>query len=493
MSKNLSVKSIAEIDMQSSFELNVFATQDFNKIVGAFETNSYRGNDYEVPFSANDLVPGHLTYDPENGGQLDIAGKFIDPEFDRKVPMIMNFRDWLKNDQDGTVKLFLLSWDKKYLVIVDKFQIISWKDGTNGPGTAILTHSFRISEVPGYVADLYKRSQLRIDNLANFMNWERYSVKDSYHTKDEGNGMVSVRALPEDDVKIDFQRVLSSKRYYCVFEGEPLKIEIKSATVGNLFGVRKIHQQEINIKFETYLQVIPMTTRKTPLFFDRFGRNFAVLLSLLMMNNLKMRQNMLGVRVPSHGLKPVQNFNIQNFKGYEFKEDVSISAIQFMDIPDFQDLILRWSESEKLRVLGITLVNIWDERHTIAVRLKELVAAIEIYYHDDYKVVKTKDGKQLKQPLSAKESVKKFINEIGDNREMDRIIGDVDAFAKKLVDYRVLFTHGTRKSGVPEDATESDVLVETLNLEFIMRAFILNKLGVNLNKIITILGRQWVD
>jgi len=33
MSKNLSVQSIAEIDMQSSFELNVFATQDFNKIV----------------------------------------------------------------------------------------------------------------------------------------------------------------------------------------------------------------------------------------------------------------------------------------------------------------------------------------------------------------------------------------------------------------------------------------------------------------------------
>lgn len=80
--------------------------------------------------------------------------------------------------------------------------------------------------------------------------------------------------------------------------------------------------------------------------------------------------------------------------------------------------------------------------------------------------------KKLTQIL-ARESAEKFIYEIGDNQKMVRIISDVDSFAKKLVDYHVLFTHGTRKLGIPKYATESDILVETLNLGLIMRSFIL--------------------
>lgn len=493
MAKKLSVDSIANIDMESGFELNVFATQNFNKITESFETNSFRGDDYEVPFSAQGLVPGHFIYEPEAGGQLDVAGKFIDSGFNRQTVGTMGFGDGLKNDRNGTVKLFLLSWDKKYLIVVDKFHIIKWRDGTNGPDTSIMTHSFRLVKVPGKIDELYKRSQLRIDNLSQFMNWRRFSVDGAYHTKEEENGMLSFRVYPEDDIKMKFRRVHTTNRYYCVFEGEPLKIEIKSTTVGKFGGMHRIHPQEINVKFETYLQVVSMKNNKQPLFYDRVGREFATLLSILMMTNLKLRQNMLGANVPSVGLRPVQNFNAQNFKGYDIKEKVSVYAIQFGQIPDFQELLSTWSTNEKLRVLAITLVNVWDENLSVSVRLKELVAAIEIYYRDESKTVVTKNGKEQFKQLSAKEAVEKLINEISDNEKMTRIIGDVEAFAKKLVDYRVLFTHGTRKAGIPEDANESDVLTETINLEFLIRTFILYHLNINSDRIISILGRQWLE
>lgn len=106
-----------------------------------------------------------------------------------------------------------------------------------------------------------------------------------------------------------------------------MKLEIESATVDNFFGMRKVHQQEINIKFETYLRVVLVMTRKRPLFFDRFVINFAV----------------------------------RNFKDYDVNEDVSISVIQYAEIQNFQELILRWISSEKLKLLGITIMNIYDE------------------------------------------------------------------------------------------------------------------------------------
>lgn len=115
----------------------------------------------------------------------------------------MNFIDWLKSDHNGTIKLYILSWNKTCLTGVDKFQIISWKDGANEPSTSILTHSFRLSEAPGYVTDMYKNSQIKVDSSSHFMSCTRYLADDTYHKKDEDDGMVSFRALPGDTLTID--------------------------------------------------------------------------------------------------------------------------------------------------------------------------------------------------------------------------------------------------------------------------------------------------
>lgn len=469
-----------KFNMREPFEMQVFCTTNLERIFESFsyDINENGSKEFSTHFDTSNFLPGRFSFKPGTAGILEVNGDFLKPKDDESIlkdeksGAILNGSGFITNDNNGEYKLYCLLGNKTGFIICDEFY-------SNNPLPAIgpfgRTKQFRVSyfklkEANGYLANKNHLSNAKLDYLTEFLNWQKFRWKEN-----SKQGLTStipgiISTEPERMFSLDFPLSIKTIYFYVLFENKPIKIRFKSNAV--------FTTKESKVEFISSIDIIGFREKLDDNIILEFTNHVLSLLSFLIDVKMQIFRQTVGYGSANpHFNSEYMLFKVRKLNDLHKNISARNLKMNFSELEvDFQKILSNFFGNEKMRKFGFGYLKIL-ETEDIESNLKDLISEIESVFsgqkHHIYR-----DGEWTLGTMSARESVLKVIDLV--EKKLSLNIVKKNKLAKKLVGYRVYFTHGTKQRGI--SGRTSDIANEVRFLYQIVTCFKLMELGVTNKK-----------
>ncbi|WP_282799074.1 HEPN domain-containing protein [Lactococcus lactis] len=494
-----SKNNIYDLDMRTDFEINVYATTNFENIKNIFSYSIYSYLDYEASYDSSNLLAGVFKYQKGKSGVLELAGIFKknieDGTIQGSEGITMDNTDKLDRDYNGDYNIYLVAWDKSVIIQLDRFYLTHYSFGSAATTSVYESPIFRMINPPSRLQSTYRHAVAKIDYLEQFLNLSRIEVNNGIHKKVNKNGDISFYINDLDEITTKHKRTEKTHWIYAVYNHIPFKLRFVSKSNSNANSVFQVSKQsDFQVNFQVQLEIVTLKQKEKYGNFTEIEDLMVDFLSLITNQQLNLTQNLVGIDTRDFSTK-AQLFNEQNL--YEELDKIQSKdlLLNYADVEsNFQKVIQKWYSDKKLLKLYRTWKGTREKGLSVSTQLKELVAGIETYYAGQkfpvLRPINPKKGAEQSiqlDNLKAKEAVKQLISELPSSTL--GLIPNVKDFSRKLINYRVFFTHGEKRKGVTGD--EINIYRETRYLQILIQIFIIEKLGIQNKKVIDKLSREF--